>query len=144
MYIYQLYRLFRNGETPPEKYGRDRDYAIDLIPKFGMASGEFVQFLVHTDVTRYLEFKQISGSYVYKGGKISKVPANEMEALASPLLGFWEKRRMQQFLKFISTYKEGDLSTHQGTKPTRSLISFRLSSPSLPSSNLLTNFEKLF
>ena len=79
-----------------------------------MASGEFVQFLVHTDVTRYLEFKQVAGSYVYKGGKISKVPANEMEALGSPLLGFWEKGRMQRFLKFIANYKEQDSTTHQG------------------------------
>jgi GDP dissociation inhibitor len=30
-------------------------------------------------VTRYLEFKQIAGSYVYRDGKIAKVPSNEME-----------------------------------------------------------------
>ena len=46
--------------------------------------GELVKLLIHTGVTRYLEFKQVDGSYVYKkGGKISKVPSNEKEALAS-------------------------------------------------------------
>ncbi len=46
-------------------------------------SGLLVRLLIHTGVTRYLEFKCIEGSYVYKGQKIHKVPADEREALAS-------------------------------------------------------------
>ena len=42
-----------------------------------------MKLLIHTGVTRYLEFKSVEGSYVYKGGKIHKVPANEKEALGS-------------------------------------------------------------
>jgi len=42
-----------------------------------------VKLLIHTGVTRYLEFKSVDGSYVYKSGKIHKVPANEKEALTS-------------------------------------------------------------
>ena len=45
--------------------------------------GQLVKILIHTGVTRYLEFKSIEGSYVYKGGKIHKVPATETEALSS-------------------------------------------------------------
>ena len=45
--------------------------------------GELVKLLIHTGVTRYLEFKSVEGSYVYKAGKIHKVPANEKEALVS-------------------------------------------------------------
>lgn len=45
--------------------------------------GQLVKLLIHTGVTRYLEFKSVEGSYVYKGGKIYKVPADEKEALAS-------------------------------------------------------------
>jgi len=85
-----------------EEYGRTRDWNVDLIPKFLMANGWFcykcfffhffhgcntkgslVKLLIHTGVTRYLEFKSCEGSYVYKGGKIFKVPADEKEALAS-------------------------------------------------------------
>ena len=46
-------------------------------------AGQLVKLLIHTGVTRYLEFKSVEGSYVYKGGKIYKVPASETEALKS-------------------------------------------------------------
>jgi Rab GDP dissociation inhibitor len=39
--------------------------------------------LIGTGVTRYLEFKCVEGSYVFKGGKVYKVPADEREALAT-------------------------------------------------------------
>jgi len=79
-----------------------------------MANGELVKILVHTDVTRYLEFKQIAGSYVYRDGKIAKVPASEMEAVRSPLMGLFEKRRAKKFFEFVQNYKQEDPSTHQG------------------------------
>ncbi|KNE55828.1 hypothetical protein AMAG_01696 [Allomyces macrogynus ATCC 38327] len=41
----QIYRKFRDGVAAPESYGRDRDYAIDLIPKFMMANGAFVRMV---------------------------------------------------------------------------------------------------
>jgi len=110
----QLYRKFRDGVDAPSSLGRDRDYNVDLIPKFMMANEELVKVLVHTDVTRYLEFKQISGSYVFREGKISKVPASEMEALSSPLMGLFEKRRAKKFLEYIQNWRENDPSTHQG------------------------------
>ena len=71
-------------------------------------------WLQHTDVTRYLEFKQISGSYVYRDGRIAKVPATEYEAIKSSLMGMFEKRRMKKFLEFIGNYKENDRVSHQG------------------------------
>lgn len=85
-----------------------------MIPKFMMANGEIVRFLTHTDVTRYLEFKQIAGSYVYSSGRVSKVPANASEALSSPLMGIFEKRRMKNFLQWVEAYKDSDPSTHNG------------------------------
>ncbi|KAL1927269.1 hypothetical protein VTP01DRAFT_3898 [Rhizomucor pusillus] len=110
----QLYRKYRPNETVPTDLGRDRDYNIDLIPKFMMANGEIVRFLTHTDVTRYLEFKQISGSFVYREGKISKVPASESEAITSSLVGVVEKRRLQKFFEFIQNWKDDDEATHEG------------------------------
>jgi Rab GDP dissociation inhibitor len=108
----KFYQQF-NAE-PPKNMGKDRDWNIDLVPKFMMAAGELADILVHTGVTRYLEFKQIDGSFVYRGGKISKVPATEMEALKSPLMGFFEKRRAKKFFEFIQLYHEHDVTTHQG------------------------------
>ncbi|CAI2180138.1 14393_t:CDS:2 [Funneliformis geosporum] len=110
----QLYRKFRSGATASSELGKDRDYNIDLIPKFMMANGELVRILTHTDVTRYLEFKQISGSFVYREGKISKVPASEMEAVRSPLMGLFEKRRAKKFFEYMQNWVADDPSTHQG------------------------------
>lgn len=42
-----------------------------------------VRMLLITQVTRYLDFKVIEGSFVYKKGSIYKVPSTETEALAS-------------------------------------------------------------
>ncbi|CCH59627.1 hypothetical protein TBLA_0B08110 [Henningerozyma blattae CBS 6284] len=114
----ELYTKFKQNpiskENIEKKFGRDRDWNVDLIPKFLMANGELTNILVHTDVTRYVEFKQISGSYVFKQGKIYKVPANEIEAVSSPLMGIFEKRRMKKFLEWISSYQEDEIKTHQG------------------------------
>ncbi|KAK8439837.1 Rab GDP dissociation inhibitor alpha [Candidozyma auris] len=111
----QLYKKFKPSKQKPETFtGRDRDWCVDLIPKFLMANGELTNILVHTDVTKYIEFKQIGGSYVYRSGRISKVPSNEVEALKSSLMGIFEKRRMKRFLEFVANYDENVASTHQG------------------------------
>lgn len=109
----QVYKKFRDT-APPEGLGRSRDYAIDLIPKFNFAAGLLTRMLVHTDVVRYLEFKQVAGSFVYRDGKIYKVPSNETEALKSPLMGLFEKRRMRNFMLFLQNWKDEDPATHQG------------------------------
>ncbi|CCU98159.1 unnamed protein product [Malassezia sympodialis ATCC 42132] len=110
----QLYSKFRPGQEVPSDIGRDRDYAIDMIPKFMMANGEIVNMLVHTDVTRYLEFKQIAASYVYRDKRIAKVPSTEIEAVRSPLMGLFEKRRAKRFFEFLQKWRDEDPSTHQG------------------------------
>ena len=70
---------------------------------------------MHTEVTKYLEFKQIAGSYVFRDGKISKVPSTEMEAVRSPLMGMFEKRRAKKFFEFLQNWKDDDPVTHQGS-----------------------------
>lgn len=90
-----------------------------------MANGELTNILVSTDVTRYLEFKQIAGSYVQTGAgtraNVAKVPSDAGEALRSPLMGLFEKRRAKKFLEYVGGYKEDDSATHQGM-PTRTAI----------------------
>jgi len=100
-----------NLPFPEDTYGKTRDWNVDLIPKFIMANGQLVRLLLHTGVTRYLEFKCIEGSYVYKGNKISKVPSDDKEALTSDLLGIFEKRRFRNFLLFVQDFKEDDPKT---------------------------------
>eukprot|EP01094_Clydonella_sp_ATCC50884_P008781 TRINITY_DN18334_c0_g1_i1.p1 TRINITY_DN18334_c0_g1~~TRINITY_DN18334_c0_g1_i1.p1 ORF type:complete len:488 (-),score=215.91 TRINITY_DN18334_c0_g1_i1:595-1995(-) len=107
----ELFRHFRDGE-PPAEYGQSRDYSIDLIPKFILADGILVKMLLKTDVVKYLEFNKIGGSFVYKKGKVHKVPATVQEAMATDLMGMLEKRRFKNMLDFISKYDENDASTH--------------------------------
>jgi Rab GDP dissociation inhibitor len=83
-----------------------------------MANGELTNILVSTDVTRYLEFKQIAGSYVQQGSgpkaTVAKVPSDAGEALRSPLMGLFEKRRARNFLEWVGAYKSDDPATHKG------------------------------
>jgi Rab GDP dissociation inhibitor len=78
--------------------------------------GLLVQILIKTDVTRYLEFKSVDGSFVVNGGKVYKIPSTSGEALKSPLLGMFEKRRVGKFLEFVGEYEETDPKTHKGMR----------------------------
>jgi Rab GDP dissociation inhibitor len=113
-----FFEKFQAGEAPTN-LGANRDYNIDLIPKFIMACGNLTKMLLHTKVTRYLDFKSIAGSYVYKGGQILKVPATPEEALRSSLMGLFEKRRFRKFLIFVDQYAEAKPETHEGRDLTR-------------------------
>jgi len=114
----------RFGKTcEAEKFGRDRDWNVDLIPKFLMAHGELTKLLIHTGVTRYLEFKQIEGSYVYKSGaNVYKVPSNDKEALASSLMGIFEKRRFKNFLVWAIALDFNDPKTWNGVDPKKTTM----------------------
>lgn len=107
-----LYRKFINPaggkeDEPPadffDRLGQNRDYNVDLIPKFIMADGTLVKILIYTGVNNYLDFKQVGGSFVWKkGGEVHKVPATEKEAVTTSLMGFFQKRKFRSFLQFVA------------------------------------------
>jgi len=116
--LFKKYGNFNKGEEPWKKYGRVNDWNIDLVPKLLMSSGELTNILVSTDVTRYLEFKQVAGSYVQQGAgakaTVAKVPSDAGEALRSSLMGIFEKRRMKTFIEWVGTFDEADSASHKG------------------------------
>jgi len=122
-----LWKLFRPGVEPPKEYGTNRDWNVDLIPKFVMANGQLVKVLLKTRVARYLEWKAVDGTYVYqmkeggifsKGGpKIAKVPGNDSEALKSDLMGLLEKNRCKNFFIFVQKFDINKKETHGGYDP---------------------------
>ena len=116
--LFRKYGNFTAGTEPWKKYGRPNDWNIDLVPKLLMSNGELVNILVSTDVTRYIEFKQIAGSYVQQGNgaraTVAKVPSDAGEALRSPLMGIFEKRRAKNFLQWVGGFDESNPSTHNG------------------------------
>ena len=86
-----------------------------------MADGKLVKMLLHTKVTRYLEWKCVDASYVcqhQKGGMFSsekmavcKVPADEMEAAKSSLMGMFEKTRLVKFINYLLKLELSDKKT---------------------------------
>lgn len=112
--IQQMFEKYKpQGENPDEAMlGKNRDYNIDLIPKFIMAGGTMVDMLIHTGVTRYLEFKLVDGSFVFSGDRPHKVPATPKEAMTSGLMGLFEKNRCRQFFSYVNHYDPKDPSTH--------------------------------
>lgn len=116
--LFKKFRDVKPGEEPWKKYGRVNDWNVDLVPKLLMSNGELTNILVSTDVTRYLEFRQIAGSYVQQGSgpkaTVAKVPSDAGEALRSSLMGLFEKRRAKKFLEWVGEFDENNPSTHQG------------------------------
>ncbi|KAB5572073.1 GDP dissociation inhibitor [Coniochaeta sp. 2T2.1] len=116
--LFKKYGNYSKDTEPWKQYGRLNDWNIDLVPKFLMSSGELTNILVSTDVTRYLEFKQVAGSYVQQGSgpkaTVAKVPSDAGEALRSPLMGIFEKRRMKGFIEWVGQFNPKDSATHKG------------------------------
>ncbi|WVZ57354.1 hypothetical protein U9M48_007748 [Paspalum notatum var. saurae] len=110
----KLWKRFKGNDSPPEHLGVSKEYNVDMVPKFMMANGALVRVLIHTSVTKYLNFKAVDGSFVYNNGKIHKVPATDVEALKSNLMGLFEKRRARKFFIYVQDYEEEDPKSHEG------------------------------
>jgi len=52
--ITSLWKLFRPGQEPPAYLGANREWNVDLIPKYIMSGGKLVKILLKTRVSRYL------------------------------------------------------------------------------------------
>jgi len=99
----QMYKKFEgNDEKIDEKaLGPSKNYSVDLCPKFIMGCENLVKMLLHTKVTRYLEFRCVDGSFVYKEGKLYEVPMTPSAAMNSSLMGIFQKRRYHSFLQWV-------------------------------------------
>jgi Rab GDP dissociation inhibitor len=119
----KVYEHFGKEGKPADALGKERDYNIDLIPKFLMASGDLVKALVYTGVTRYLDFKSVEGSYVYKNpGKVWKVPSTSSEGLKSSLMGPFQKMKFRSFIMAVHSWEANNPSTHgKYMKPTMTM-----------------------
>jgi RAB protein geranylgeranyltransferase component A len=53
-----LWKIFREKEEPNKGLGHNRDWNIDLIPKYIMYGGKLVKILLKTRVSKYLEWKR--------------------------------------------------------------------------------------
>jgi len=115
--LQQLFLNFGKGE-PPASFGKSHLYNVDQVPKFLLADGELVKILRSTVVNRYqMEFMLCEGSFVMKDKKCHKVPCTEREALASPLMGMFEKRRAAKFFSWAQEYDPKNEKTWGKLRP---------------------------
>merc|ERR1712137_271199 len=54
--VKQLFEQFKGDAAIDEHFGSPRDYMVDLVPKFVMASGTLVSVLLKANVIDYLNF----------------------------------------------------------------------------------------
>ena len=107
-----LWKHFRPGVEVPKQYGENRDWNVDLIPKYIMANGSLVKLLLKTNVSQYLEWKAVDGTFVYQfhqggmfskaKGVIHKVPCTAAE---------------KNFFAFIQDYEVNNPKTQNGLSP---------------------------
>jgi len=71
-----LWKIFRPDQSYPEYLGHNRDWNIDLIPKFIMSNGKLVKTLLKTKVSRYLEWKCTHIHYYSISPQRSKAPTS--------------------------------------------------------------------
>lgn len=112
--ITSLWKQFRPDQEVPKELGANRDWNVDLIPKYIMSFGKLVKMIIKTKVSEYLNWKPVDGIFVYQwqkggffskeGGKIEKVPATAKEALSSDLMSLLEKRRCHSFMSFVTEF----------------------------------------
>lgn len=113
----QLYEL--KTKNPPEEFGEDKDWNVDLIPKIMMTNSHLITLLRLTDVYNYIEWKNIEDVFVYqydKGGMFSspkgviyKVPSSQEDVSDSDLMGMFEKSRCKKFYNFVQNLKDENL-----------------------------------
>jgi Rab GDP dissociation inhibitor len=118
--IKQAYQKFKPGSEPDEAVlGKLRDYNIDLVPKYIMASGNLVKVLIHTGTADYMEYKPVDGSFCYRPGsggpdqQVHQVPINAKAAMSSPLMSTMEKTRAVQFFSWVNDYEVDNPKTHK-------------------------------
>ncbi|KAF3922794.1 hypothetical protein AA313_de0206841 [Arthrobotrys entomopaga] len=127
----QVYKRFRGEDAKaPPGLDKDRDWNIDLIPKFLMANGELARILrTLKQVQDNVQFDQIAGSYVFRGSGsgffssigvagssgIIKVPSTALEAATSSLVGLLEKGRLKSFLEHVAGYDDAKGPMYQGS-----------------------------
>ena len=113
-----LWSNFNKNQIPPEQYGEDKDWNIDLIPKIMMTNSPFVKLLLITEVYHFIEWKNIEEVFVYQydnggvfssaKGRIYKVPSTLEDISNSELMGLFEKNRCKKFYNFIQNFKENE------------------------------------
>ncbi|KAM3128488.1 hypothetical protein pb186bvf_019420 [Paramecium bursaria] len=111
--IFDLWRIFRPNQKHPDDLGKNRDWNIDLIPKFMLSNGRLMKLLAKTKVLKYLELKYIDENLIYSDKtqeKLLKIPTDNDDNYFQN-----EEQRInyQKFIEFISQDNQQEFNLNQ-------------------------------
>lgn len=94
----------KGGKFPQQL---SRKFCIDISPKLIWSNSTFVQTLVRSGVSRYLEFKCFHTCNMYLDG-VQEVPCSKGGIFKNKCIGLKEKRGLMKFLTSIMQPNEED------------------------------------
>lgn len=83
-----------------------RQYNIDVIPKIFFSNGGEVSMLISSGVARYLEFKVVENTYLYRDNALQQVPCSKGDLFKSKYITLLEKRALSKFLQTMKQLLE--------------------------------------
>eukprot|EP00800_Vazella_pourtalesii_P021800 TRINITY_DN8245_c0_g1_i1.p1 TRINITY_DN8245_c0_g1~~TRINITY_DN8245_c0_g1_i1.p1 ORF type:complete len:684 (+),score=199.45 TRINITY_DN8245_c0_g1_i1:38-2089(+) len=78
-----------------------RTFTFDLFPKLIYATDPFVDTIVKSSVTKYLEFKAVNKIVTVLDGSLTVVPASRADVFTSKTVSVLEKRLLMRFVTFV-------------------------------------------
>lgn len=90
----------------PALLSLDREFSIDLTPKFLLASGAMTQYLADQEIDTLVDFEKVAGNFLYQGGKLHFVPKDEKSSLGSGLISWLQKPYVAKFFWKVRKYSE--------------------------------------
>jgi len=103
-----MWAKYRPGQDPPATLGKDRDWSIDVIPKFLMANGELTNMLVVGSFgTSVVDYSTPMSLVIWTLSKSLEVTCTAMEELPKFLPMKWK-----YCFQIVLAHSGCPLSTH--------------------------------
>ena len=95
LHLRSTFDLYENGY---------RKVCIDFIPNLVYAVESFVEVLVRSKVSTYVDFRGIDKNFVYGNNMtVNKVPLSRSDVFTTKSLSFLEKRQLTKFMQSVLT-----------------------------------------
>lgn len=103
-------------DIPEDISSKSRMFCIDLTPKFLFSTGDMVDLLVQSNVSRYHEFKNnIRILCLTEDNDIHIMPCRRNDVFTSPILtNLMDKRRLMKFIESCAKYSEVSTTVEAG------------------------------
>eukprot|EP01038_Epipyxis_sp_PR26KG_P014721 gene14721-19787_t len=110
-----------NNLTPSRILMKDRDFSIGIGNKLLFSSGELIDCLIASGVSKYLEFKSLEEEAIVLSSnsvtsndhdlKVWKIPCSKTDIFNATQLSMLEKRSLMKFLQFVLDWGKANSGT---------------------------------